>query len=199
MQQYGKTVDSVARGNSENAQQVNTRLLTENDLEHLRHIRLEALRVNPDAFASSEADWLRMTDAEWLRHILENRIFVAFRDTSPVGIMGFSRQRASKMQHRATVIMVYVRPDERGLGTAHTLLDFLTEHARAVGIRQLELAVRADNQPACRFYHREGFSQIGRVPAGLCQDGCYIDEILMARRIDDPCPPSLSSDKDHTP
>ncbi|OJF93905.1 GNAT family N-acetyltransferase [Pararhizobium antarcticum] len=185
-------------GSGEIAPPVTTRLLDENDVAHLRHIRLEALRLNPDAFASSEADWLMMTDAEWRRHILDNRIFVAFRGMSPVGIMGYCRQRASKMQYRATVIMVYVRQDERGFGTAAALLDFLTGHARAAGIRQLELAVRADNQPACRFYLRTGFSQIGRVPAGLCQDGYDIDEILMARRIDDPRLQSLSTDKDHT-
>jgi ribosomal protein S18 acetylase RimI-like enzyme len=89
------------------------------------------------------------------------------------------------MAHRATIIMVYVRKSFRGSGIASELLQSVTDHARASGIRQLELAVTAENPGARRFYEREGFAVIGRIPGGFLHDGKEIDEIMMARRIDD--------------
>jgi RimJ/RimL family protein N-acetyltransferase len=50
------------------------------------------------------------------------------------------------------------------------------------GIRQLELAVSAENPAAYRFYRREGFVEIGRIPGGFLHEGEEVDEIMMARR-----------------
>lgn len=160
------------------------RLLGPDDVDVFRSIRLEALRIEPGAFASSAEDWEVLPDEEWRRRLTDNPVFVAFRDGEPVGIMGLMRERASKMAHRATIIMVYVRASLRGEGLAAALLAVLTEHALASDIRQLELAVRADNPAARRFYQRAGFDEIGRVPGGLLYDGEEVDEIMMARRID---------------
>lgn len=161
------------------------RLLGPDDVDAFRSIRLEALRVEPAAFASSVEDWEKLPDEEWRRRLTDNPVFVAFRDRAPVGIMGLMRERSAKMAHRAFIIMVYVRQDQRGSGAARALLQSSTEHARASGIRQLELAVNAQNEAAIRFYRREGFSEIGRIPNALMHEGQEIDELLMARRIAD--------------
>ena len=99
--------------------------------------------------------------------------------------MGFIRQRSGKMVHRATIVMVYLRETMRGTGVATTLLAALTDHARKSGIRQLELAVSVENEGAIRFYRRAGFAEVGRIPGGYLHEGREIDEILMARRIQD--------------
>ncbi|MBP1858440.1 GNAT family N-acetyltransferase [Rhizobium herbae] len=154
------------------------------DIDIFRRIRLEALRSEPAAFASSSEDWEGLPDAEWRRRLTVNAVFVDFHEGEPVAIMGLMRQSASKMAHRATVIMVYVRRDRRGGGHAKALLDVLVRHARVAGIRQLELAVSAENPTAIRFYRREGFAEVGRIPGGTIHEGREIDEILMTRRID---------------
>ncbi len=159
------------------------RLLGPDDVDTFRRIRLEALRAEPRAFASSAADWEALPDAEWRRRLETNPVLVAFRDGKPVGIMGLLRQVPSRMAHRATIVMVYVSEKARGAGIAAQLLDAVTAHARQLGIRQLELAVSAENPRARRFYEREGFAQIGRIPAGFVHEGDEIDEITMARRI----------------
>ncbi len=159
------------------------RLLSGDDVEVFRRIRLEALRAEPGAYASTVEDWESLSDDEWRRRMAENPVFVAFRDDDPVGIMGLMRQRASKMAHRATIIMVFLRADCRGTGLAGALLEKLTDYARAQGIRQLELAVTAENVQAYRFYQRQGFDEIGRVPGGFLHEGREIDDIMMARRI----------------
>jgi GNAT superfamily N-acetyltransferase len=153
------------------------------DIDIFRRIRLEALRREPAAFASSAEDWEALPDAEWRRRLTANAVFVDFHDGEPVAMMGLMRQSASKMAHRATVIMVYVRKERRGAGHATALLDAVVDHARVAGIRLLELALSAENPTALRFYQREGFTEIGRVEAGILHEGREIDDIMMTRWI----------------
>jgi RimJ/RimL family protein N-acetyltransferase len=159
------------------------RLLGQDDVDAFRRIRLEALRTEPAAYASRTEDWESLSDEEWRRRLTDNPVFVAFDDGEPVGIMGFIRQRSSKMAHRATIVMVYLREIMRGTGLAAELLAALTDHARKSGIRQLELAVSIENIGAIRFYQRAGFAEIGRFPGGYLDEGQEVDEILMACRL----------------
>lgn len=161
------------------------RLLEAPDVDIFRRIRLEALRTEPTAFASASEDWETLATEEWSERLAASSVLVAFDGDEPVGIMGLLPQRSRKMAHRATIIMVYVRKDFRGTGAASDLLRSVTDHARRSGVRQLELAISAENPGAQRFYERQGFSVIGRVPGGFAHEGREVDEIMMARRIDD--------------
>nr|WP_298096744.1 GNAT family N-acetyltransferase [uncultured Shinella sp.] len=159
------------------------RRLTGDDAEAFRAIRLEALTEAPAAFASTAADFETLS-GEALRSVLTNlALFAAFRDGTPVGLMGVTRHAASKMAHRGILVMVYLREGERGTGLAGALLAAANDHARAAGLRQLELAVSVENAAAVAFYRREGFTEVGRIPAGLLHDGHEIDEMLMMRPI----------------
>lgn len=168
------------------------RLLGAEDVEVFRRIRLEALRAEPESFASSVGDWEKLSDEEWRQRIDAAAVFVAFRDGTPVGIMGLLRERASKMAHRATVIMVYVQESLRGSGLARMLLETLVDHARHQGIRQLELWVSAENPKAIGFYRRERFVAVGRIPGGCIRNGREVDDIIMVRRIVEQATPSQS-------
>lgn len=161
---------------------VTIRRLRDGDVAVFRLIRMEALRQEPSAFASTAADWEALADEEWRRR-LRAPVFVAFRGGQPVGIMGLMRQGASKMAHRATIVMVYVRQELRGTGVAARLLDALVAHAGEQSIRQLELAVSVENPAGIRFYQRHGFVEYGTVPGGFLHEGREVDEVLMARRI----------------
>lgn len=164
---------------------VSIRLLGPGDLEIFRRIRLEALRAEPDSFASSAEDWEKLPDDEWLRRLTDNPVFVAFRADEPVGIMGLLRQHASRMAHRATVVMVYVHGSLRGSGVARLLLAAVIDYARSEGIRQLELSVSAENAAAIAFYRRERFEAVGRIPGGCIRNGREVDDLIMVRRIVD--------------
>ncbi|MCM5555155.1 GNAT family N-acetyltransferase [Pleomorphomonas sp. NRK KF1] len=152
------------------------------DVEAFRRIRLEALREEPSAYASSYEDSVALTDEDW-RNRMREPVFLAFRADEPVGLAGLVRQGASKMVHRASIVMVYVRKSQRGTGVADGLVDAVIEEARAMGIVQLELAVTAENLSAVRFYLRKGFAEIGRVPGALMHEGRELDDSLMALRI----------------
>lgn len=162
---------------------VSVRLAGVEDVEAFKQIRIEALRLEPFAFASRVEDWEALPDEEWRRRITANPVFIAFRGAQPVGLMGLLPERSSKSRHRATIVMVYVRASERGAGTARALLGAMAEYARGAGILQLELTVNADNSRAQRFYERAGFVPFGRIPAGVIHEGREVDEVMMARRI----------------
>ncbi|MFC0804485.1 GNAT family N-acetyltransferase [Ensifer sp. P24N7] len=151
-----------------------------------RRIRLEALRSEPSFFASSYEEWATLSLVEWKKR-LTDPVFVAFYNAEPVGMAGLLRQRASRMAHRATIIMVYVRRNLRGAGLASDLLRIVADHARTAGILPLELTVSAENTTAKRFYLREEFIEVGRIPGGLLHDGREIDDIVMMRRLSEQC------------
>ena len=48
----------------------------------------------------------------------------------------------------------------------------------------MELFVNAENPAAMRFYQRQGFAEIGRIPGAVLEDGREIDDVMMARRLE---------------
>lgn len=157
--------------------------LSKADVDIFKSIRLEALRCEPENYASHAHDWEGLSEQDWLLRMADCTIFVTMKDDEPVGIMALMPNRPSKMAHRGTMIMVYVRKSERGRGLADALLLAMTDDAIKSGISQLDLAVSAENPAAVRFYHKMGFSDIGLMPAGLRHNGRDIDEIMMVQRI----------------
>jgi ribosomal protein S18 acetylase RimI-like enzyme len=158
------------------------RKISDGEMDLFRQIRLEALKNEPDAFASIYEDWVRFSDAEW-RKRMTIPIFVAFAETRPIGLMALKQLQQSRMRHRATLTMVYVNKCFRGAGLANALLDTAIRYAKEIGIRQIELGARADRTAAIRFYKRAGFEVIGTVPQGYIEDGLEFGEILMAKRL----------------
>jgi GNAT superfamily N-acetyltransferase len=159
------------------------RLQGPDDIPLFRQIRREALETHPDAFASTLQDLDAMTDAQVLARF-ESPGFVALDAKDPIGLIGYIRERPSKMAHRATLVMVFVTPLRRRSGLGRALLEHVFGAARAEGINQIELAVAETNPTAVAFYTRMGFETIGTIPRGFCHEGRYLDERLMVRRLD---------------
>lgn len=152
------------------------------DLEAFRRVRLEALLYEPASFTSTYSDWVALPDNDW-RERLNDPVFAIFRDSEPVGLTGLVRERLPRAAHRASITMVYIRKDVRGRGLAKSLLDRVAKFAWDNGVTQLELTVSAENPVAISFYRREGFVEIGRIPAGFIHEGREIDDVLMVRHL----------------
>lgn len=163
-------------------ERVSIRRIAPAEIDVFRRIRLEALRCEPASFASRFEDWATLPNEEW-RQRLNDPVFVAFSKSEPIGIMKLVRFRPHKMAHRATLVSVYVRKSERGTGIAAGLLSVVSDHARYLGILQLELAVNAENSAALCFYQRHGFVEFGRIPAGVLDGDREIDDVIMVRRL----------------
>ena len=59
---------------------MNIRLLTNQDIEAWKTIRLEALQNSPESFGSSYEEEILYTDQDWKTHLENNNIFGCFID-----------------------------------------------------------------------------------------------------------------------
>lgn len=88
-----------------------------------------------------------------------------------------------KIRHRCSMaIALYKEYWHLGIGTA--MIEYLTELAREIGYRQMDLEVVAENRQAQALYSKCGFTESGRRHhALLFDDGSFHDEILMYKEI----------------
>ena len=158
------------------------RRLTTYDYEALREIRLEALRLHPEAFAADPAQEEAMPKTEWLARLASAISFGGFTNTTLDGMVVFSKPSRPKLGHTGDLGAMYVREVARGSGLADRLMETLLAHA-AGEVEQIKLTVNAENTRAVRFYERHGFRTIGRIPNSIRVDGRSYDELLMLRRL----------------
>jgi RimJ/RimL family protein N-acetyltransferase len=153
--------------------------LTAADVARYREIRLEALRLAPEAFSSTFA----AENAEpltWFAARLDNSaVFAAGCGEVLLGIAAFL-PKGGKEAHKGLLVGMYVRAAGRNRGIGRRLAEAVVEHALA-RVEILQLAVVADNQPARRLYARLGFVEYGIERRALKRDRHYWDEVLMAK------------------
>ena len=96
-------------------------------------------------------------------------------------INGLGEKR--KISHRCSLaIALYEEYWRLGIGTA--MINYLTDLAKEIGYRQVELEVVAENERAQSLYKKCGFVEYGRRPKALLfDDGSYHDEIMMCKWI----------------
>jgi ribosomal protein S18 acetylase RimI-like enzyme len=143
-----------------------------------RDVRLEALRLSPEAFGSAfETESVRPVG--WFAQRLEGgaAMFGAFRS---VGIVGFVVADGPKRQHKGALVGMYVRQAARRAGVGRRLVDAALDLA-AQSVELVQLIVVDGNDPALRLYQGAGFVEYGLERHALKIDGRYYDDILMAK------------------
>ncbi len=75
---------------------------------------------------------------------------------------------------------ISVAKHHRGRGVGRALMQAMLEWAGAAGIRRIELKVYARNERAIRLYRSFGFEAEGRRRRAVCQDGEFLDDIVMS-------------------
>lgn len=151
----------------------------------IAHIREQAAErekttpLEPDEVTISVED-----ERDWLAGLVaapKSRMFVAEAEGAVIGeisVRPVSERRA--LAHVATLGMSVKRPwRRRGVGRA--LLARAIEFTERAGIRRLELQVYARNTAAIRLYEAFGFVLEGRRRCYICEDGTYLDDLVMAR------------------
>ena len=158
------------------------RRLTPDDAENLRAVRLEGLKLHPEAFSRDyEQDEKRAVD-EWRGRLATGVWFGGFVDGALSGIVAFAPGDSTKTAHTGKLGGMYVREAARSTGLAAAIFEAVIDHATSL-VEQLELTVNADNSRAIKFYERHGFRVVGRMPRALLVDGRYYDELSMVRTV----------------
>ena len=166
------------------------RQLTETDAALFRVLRLRALRESPHAFTNSYEEFSQQpleSTAQRFRDQVNSRVnftLGAFQDDQLVGIVGFYRETALKIQHKGSIVSMYVQPEFRSQGIARALLTEAIDRARRLpGLTQLLLGVMETQTTAKRLYESLGFTVYGREPRAVKIGDEYFDEEFMVLKL----------------
>lgn len=148
------------------------------ELDDFRCVRLEALRLHPEAFGASYEDWNQKPTEFFADRLRTDNIFGGFDSENRLqGIIGISCNTAPKSRHVATIWGMYVRVEMRGTGLSKLLMKAVLEFASSVST--VKLSVATTNYPAQALYRSFGFREWATDIAALYVDGVFYDELLM--------------------
>jgi ribosomal protein S18 acetylase RimI-like enzyme len=148
-----------------------------------RDIRLEGLRLHPEAFGSAFEQEAAESLSFFEQRLTGNTIFAGVREQEIFGTAGFMPQPGLKRAHKGHLWGMYVRAAARGTGLARQLVEAVLEHAQE-RVELVQLSVVAGNVPAQRLYASLGFAPYGLEERALKLNGDYLDEVLMVKRLD---------------
>ncbi len=159
-------------------------MLSCDDAAAYRDIRLESLRQNPEAFASTFEDE-RDRPLDWFgERITQSQIFGAVLAQGLVGVVGLRAHVDAKQRHKAMIWGMYVRREARQYGIGRRLVDAAVAYATGQ-VEQLQLAVVTENEAARRLYVKAGFIEYGHQINALKCGGRYYDDILMMKFLEE--------------
>ncbi|WEV76700.1 GNAT family N-acetyltransferase [Janibacter cremeus] len=142
------------------------RLLTEEDWEVLRAVRLAMLLDAPGAYGSTYAREVAFTEETW-RQRTGQAVFLAEReDGLPLGTATLLRLDPGDDPE---IVAMWVAGHARGTGVADALVDACRDRAVAEGAERVRMHVMLDNPRAVACYTRLGFAFDGGASGA---DGC---------------------------
>jgi ribosomal protein S18 acetylase RimI-like enzyme len=162
------------------------RTLGTGDVDEYWRIRLDALRLHPEAFASDFEDEVRLDHAQIVGRFSVPGLtrLGGFAVGSLVGTVGWSVGSGAKVKHKAHLFGMYVDGAHRGTGLARQLVEAVITGAREAGAIVLNLSVTAGNAPAQRLYREMGFVVYGVEPRAYKVGDHYYDSELMVLDLD---------------
>ena len=156
------------------------------DADDYRRVRLDALRLHPDAFGSAYEDEAVLDGAQFAERLMAPGFtrFGGFAAGDLVGLAGLQMRTGAKERHKARLFSMYVDSVHRRSGLAQQLVAAVIAGAREAGALLVQLSVAAGNAPAQRLYRRMGFAVYGVERRSLRVGGRFHDEELMALDLD---------------
>lgn len=159
------------------------RRLAAPDAADFRRVRLEGFIASPGLFRIAAEEEAELTGDEVAARLARDHVVGGFVDGALQGIGGLTRFAGTRLDHRALLWGMYVRPEARGAGLGDAIVGALLDEARRIGIRSVLLTVIAGNERAERLYRRWGFERYGVEPGAVRTGSGYVDEALMIRRL----------------
>ena len=154
------------------------RRLGPEDAAAYAEIRLEGLRLAPDAFGSDAETEQAWPVDRYADQLTRNAVF-GFEDSGALlGVAGFFALDGLKRRHRGKLWGMYVRDAARGRGVGRRLVEAVLTHAADL-VEQVHLDVSVGNAAAIALYERCGFRRYGTTPRCMKIEGQYVDAHLM--------------------
>lgn len=161
------------------------------DVDEYRRIRLESLRLHPEAFGADHDESAALNRAQFAERMATPGLtrFGGFDGSHLVGLAGLQIRSGAKEKHKAHLFSMYVDRAHRRTGLAEQLVGAVIAGAREAGAVVLHLSVTVGNAPAQLLYRRLGFAVYGVERRSLLVNGVFLDEELMELNLDsDPAP-----------
>jgi ribosomal protein S18 acetylase RimI-like enzyme len=159
-------------------------LLTKNDFDLYRNIRLDSLINYPDNSNSTYDEEVNSKELK-LAHVFSDTItndfiYGAFVDSELIGICGFMQETKTKTRHLGELTQMYVKSAYGGRGIGMMLVKATLEKAFSDNtIEQIKLTVIAQNKNAVSLYKRAGFVEYGIFENYYKTDDKYQTETFM--------------------
>ena len=114
----------------------------------------------------------------------DNFTLGAYWDGTFCGMVSFARQNTNpsrlKFSHKGLLFRLYVHPGYRGKGVASSLIQQVTDRAKALGdIEQINLTVIGGNATATQLYEKFGFTTYGTEERAVKWNDRYFTEHMM--------------------
>lgn len=153
------------------------------DLSRYRAVRLDALRINPEAFAYSFEHEDPQNDEFFRAHLKQAHMFGAFLDGQLVGIGKLAPDSLPKRTYIGFIGSVFVYPEYRGKRIGRILCEQIVQQATELGLTQLELIVTCSQDSAIGLYRALGFVECGRMPTAIRVGDDFFDALYMSKRL----------------
>jgi ribosomal protein S18 acetylase RimI-like enzyme len=168
------------------------------DVDAFRRVRLEALRLHPEAFGSAYEDESQLDRAQFAERLATARFtrFGGFTGDDLVGLAGLQVRAGAKERHKGHLFSMYVDAAHRRSGLSELLVKAVIAGARDAGALLVQLSVTSSNRNAKRFYQRMGFTVYGVERRSLKLGDRFYDEDQMVLHLDGFREPTSEGDAD---
>ncbi len=157
---------------------IEIKILSVDELDDFRTIRLSALKQSPKMFGSTYAVEIEKPLSFFENCLSNSTVFGAYHQNKIVGLATLTQEIGAKFSHKAHLSSVFIEPAFQQKGIASVLLRTVIQYSQQ-HVEQILLTVANDNKPALILYEKLGFQSYGVELKALKDKDGYIDEILM--------------------
>lgn len=136
----------------------NIRSLRPEEWKLLRQIRLEALKLHPNYYASNYDDTAKITEVEWRMRLSSalSCIFGLFKAGEIIGITGIYVREDTP--YAARLVMSYIKPEYRKKNLSKLLYEARIDWTiKQKNLKIIKVSHRIDNIASKRAIHSHGF------------------------------------------
>lgn len=154
------------------------RKLPQSKWKDYREIRLEGLKNDPEAFASSYEEELEFGEDVWKRR-MPNVIFALVNGIT-AGVITCIAGHREKVKHTSDIFGFYVRKEYRNRGIGSMLLEAAISNIREdPEVKKINLSVSSTQVAAISLYQKTGFVKVGEATDQFLVNGKFSNEVFM--------------------